>query len=401
MPLRDGRYRVPPRADLLCPALPGAARPPGRRRRGGGAGRHPVGPAVARPALRAVPQPTWSRSSTPRAGSDLPDQAGVLPSALLRHPGRRHGLRLRRPGGLRDAGAADRARQVDKSSRFTDWSRRPLSDAQMAYALADVTHLRASTRCSPSGSATGRDGLGRRGARRPDRSRHLPPDPDEAWTRIKTRSNAPRFVAALRELARLRETLAQARNVPRGRILKDDALLELAANRPRTSRTSPSRASSCARRAAARSPTASSPPSPPPRRSPPPRCRPPSSPSRKPGSEALADLLRVLLKARAEAEGVAQRLIASGADLDAIASATAPTSRRSRLAPRGLRPRRPAPEARRDRPLRRGRRGQGGPARLGLPPGMPRGAETPAAAESAASRRSPRAGLVRRCGRRP
>ena len=58
-------------------------------------------------------------------------------------------------------------------------------------------------------------------------------DPDEAWTRIKTRSTAPRFLAALRELARLRETLAQSRNVPRARILKDDALLELAANRPK------------------------------------------------------------------------------------------------------------------------------------------------------------------------
>ena len=75
-------------------------------------------------------------------------------------------------------------------------------------------------------------------------------DPDEAWTRVKTRSTAPRFLAALRELARFRETMAQSRNVPRGRILKDDALLELAANRPhRRSRISASRGCCCARRA--------------------------------------------------------------------------------------------------------------------------------------------------------
>ena len=146
-------------------------------------------------------------------------------------------------------------------------------------------------------------------------------DPDEAWTRIKTRSTAPRFVAALRELARLRETLAQGRNVPRGRILKDDALLELAANRPRThedlgksrlllreARRGEIADGILAAIAAAEAiPAAEVPPV-------------PDQPQRKPGAEALADLLRVLLKARAEAEGVAQRLIASGADLDALAA---------------------------------------------------------------------------------
>ncbi len=146
-------------------------------------------------------------------------------------------------------------------------------------------------------------------------------DPEEAWTRIKTRSTAPRFVAALRELAKLREKLAQARNVPRGRILKDDALLELAANRPRTpddlgksrlllreARRGDIADGILAAIAQAEAiPAADVPP-------------PPEQPQRKPGAEALADLLRVLLKARAEAEGVAQRLIASGADLDAIAA---------------------------------------------------------------------------------
>ena len=146
-------------------------------------------------------------------------------------------------------------------------------------------------------------------------------EPAEAWTRIKTRSTAPRFLAALRELARLRETMAQSRNVPRARILKDDALLELAANRPKTPedlaksrlllrearRGEVADGILAAIATAEAMPAAEVPPA-------------PDQPSRKPGAEALADLLRVLLKARAEAEGVAQRLIASGADLDALAS---------------------------------------------------------------------------------
>jgi ribonuclease D len=212
--------------------------------------------------------------------------------------------------------------QVDKSSRFTDWSRRPLSAAQMAYALADVTHLRKiyevlSNRLEETGRARW---VEEELAVLTDPATYST-DPDEAWTRIKTRSTAPRFVAALRELARLRETLAQGRNVPRGRILKDDALLELAANRPRThedlgksrlllreARRGEIADGILAAIAAAEAiPAAEVPPV-------------PDQPPRKPGAEALADLLRVLLKARAEAEGVAQRLIASGADLDALAA---------------------------------------------------------------------------------
>jgi ribonuclease D len=212
--------------------------------------------------------------------------------------------------------------QVDKSSRFTDWSRRPLSAAQMAYALADVTHLRKiyevlAKRLEETGRAAW---VEEELAVLTDPATYRS-DPDAAWTRIKTRSTSPRFIAALRELARLRETMAQSRNVPRARVLKDDALLELAVNRPKTpEELSKSRlllregrrgdvadgilAAIAAAEAlpAAEVPRVSEPP------------------ARKPGSEALADLLRVLLKARAEAEGVAQRLIASGADLDAIAA---------------------------------------------------------------------------------
>lgn len=212
--------------------------------------------------------------------------------------------------------------QVDKSSRFTDWSRRPLSEAQMAYALADVTHLRRIYEVLAQRlHDTGREGwLEEELAVLTDPATYRT-DPEDAWTRIKTRSSAPRFVAALRELARLRETMAQARNVPRGRILKDDALLEIAANRPRTlddlgksrlllreARRGEIADGILAAIATAEAIPAAEVP------------QAPEQPTRKPGAEALADLLRVLLKARAEEESVAQRLIASGAELDAIAA---------------------------------------------------------------------------------
>ena len=215
---------------------------------------------------------------------------------------------------------------IDKSSRFTDWTRRPLSDAQMEYALADVTHLRRiyevlSKRLEETGRAAWVQ---------EELSVLLDPDtyrtdPETAWTRLKTRSTAPKFLGALKELARFREEAAISRNVPRARILKDDALLELAANRPRTHedlgksrlllregrRGDIADGILAAIAAAEALPAAALP-------------RVEEASSRRPGSESLADLLRVLLKAQAEAAGVAQRLVASGADLDAIAGEDAP-----------------------------------------------------------------------------
>jgi ribonuclease D len=215
---------------------------------------------------------------------------------------------------------------IDKSSRFTDWSRRPLSEAQIAYAMADVTHLRKIYEVlSDRLKRTGRTGwVAEELAVLTDPATYSL-DPDEAWTRIKTRSNAPRFLATLRELARMRETMAQSRDVPRGRILKDDALLELAANRPhnhedlgksrllqREARRGEVADAILAAVAAADALPAGALP------------RPEAPPVRKPGSEALAELLRVLLKARAEASGVAQRLIASSAELDRLAAEANP-----------------------------------------------------------------------------
>lgn len=215
--------------------------------------------------------------------------------------------------------------QIDKSSRFTDWSRRPLSAAQMDYALADVTHLRKIYEVLVRRLAeTGREAwVEEELAVLMDPATYRV-DPETAWTRLKTRSTAPRFLAALKELARFRELAAQSRNVPRSRILKDDALLELAANRPRSHddlaksrlllrearRGDVADGILAAIAAAETMPAAQTP-------------QQPEQNGRKPGAEALADLLRVLLKAQAEEAGVAQRLIASSADLDAIAGGSA------------------------------------------------------------------------------
>jgi len=210
---------------------------------------------------------------------------------------------------------------VDKSSRFTDWSRRPLTEAQMVYALADVTHLRQIYEFLARKIAT--SGRGKWVVEEmavltnPETYRT---DPDEAWRRIKTRNSAPKFLAILRELARFRETYAQARDVPRSRVFKDDAMLELAATKPQTPEDL-ARSRLLLREArkgeiaegiiaAVKAGLA---------------CLPEAMPhveaeARAPLNPALADMLRVLLKARSETSGVAARLIASAADLDRLAA---------------------------------------------------------------------------------
>jgi ribonuclease D len=216
--------------------------------------------------------------------------------------------------------------QVDKSSRFTDWSRRPLTAAQMTYALADVTHLRRIyERLAKQLEESGREAWVAEELSVLTDPATYRADPADAWQRLKARSQSPRFLAALRELARFRETTAQARNLPRNRILKDDALIELAANRPRNledlgkSRLllREARRGDIAEGILAAIATAETvgPADLPDLREP---------PARKPGTEALADLLRVLLKARADSAGVAQKLIANSAELDAIAAEDAP-----------------------------------------------------------------------------
>ncbi|MGY9006003.1 MAG: ribonuclease D, partial [Alphaproteobacteria bacterium] len=108
---------------------------------------------------------------------------------------------------------------VDKSMRFTDWSRRPLSEKQLQYALSDVTHLRvAYEKLALKMEPTNRhQWVEDEMAILNSPNTYLPP-PEDAWHRIKFRGNRPRFICVLRELAALRERMARERNVPRNRI---------------------------------------------------------------------------------------------------------------------------------------------------------------------------------------
>ncbi len=125
--------------------------------------------------------------------------------------------------------------QLDKSSRFTDWSRRPLTEKQVTYALADVTHLRnAYTGLCKMLEENGRvHWLDEETAILSDVKTYRT-EPDEAWQRLKPRSTKPRFLAILAEVAAWREREAQSRDLPRGRVLRDEAIEEIASHPPTT-----------------------------------------------------------------------------------------------------------------------------------------------------------------------
>jgi len=208
---------------------------------------------------------------------------------------------------------------LDKSSRFTDWSRRPLSDAQAAYALADVTHLRVIYEfLAAELRKNGRESwLAEEIAVLEDPETYIT-RPEEAWLKVRTRTNSPRFLAILRELARFREAYAQERDIPRSRVFKDDAMIEVASTKPATE-ADLGRSRLLLREArkgeiaggilaAVKAGLET-------RDLPQAKAEEPG----KPGNAALSDLLRVLLKAKADAAGVAPKLIASSAELDAIA----------------------------------------------------------------------------------
>ncbi len=211
---------------------------------------------------------------------------------------------------------------LDKSSRFTDWSTRPLSDKQKTYAIGDVTHLRViyehlKNSLTKSNRAAWVDeelGILTNPAT-------YTVEPDAAWKRVKTRNGSGKMLAYVRELARFRENYAQTKNIPRNRVYKDDALLELAATKPtgmdqlkrsrlllRDARGGPIADGIIAAIKAASKVKPEEYPKAPEQR------------VKKQGNDGLADLLRVLLKASAEDAGVATKLICNTADLDAIAS---------------------------------------------------------------------------------
>lgn len=212
-------------------------------------------------------------------------------------------------------------RNLDKSSRFTDWSRRPLSDRQLKYALGDVTHLRD---LYPKL---------RKQLDKSERASWLSEElsvltdpatyelhPEQAWRRLKMRIKTHKALGVLMELAAWREHEAQTQDIPRARVLKDEALYDIAGQAPRTledlgslrslhngfARSQRGRAVlEAVQRGLERDP-----------KTVPPLQRGEPMP---PEAQAVVDLLRVLLKATAGRHGVAPKLIATVDDLEQIA----------------------------------------------------------------------------------
>jgi ribonuclease D len=212
-------------------------------------------------------------------------------------------------------------RNLDKTSRFTDWSRRPLSDRQLTYALGDVTYLRdlypkLRAQLDKSERASW---LNEEMAILTDPATYEV-HPEKAWRRLKMRIKTPKALAVLMELAAWREREAQTQDVPRARILKDEALYDIASQAPRTvedlgslrtlhngfARSMRGRAVlEAVGKGLERDPDTI-----------PPIERGEPMP---PEAQAVVDLLRVLLKATAGRHGVAPKLIATSDELEEIA----------------------------------------------------------------------------------
>ncbi len=212
--------------------------------------------------------------------------------------------------------------EIDKSARFTDWSRRPLSKRQLEYALADVTHLRVVYEALKKQlEKTGRAEWVEEeiAALREPGLYQL--DPANAWKRLKPRTTNKRFLAMLAAIAAWREREAQTRDQPRNRILKDEALLEIASHPPETAealdhnRAVPkgfgsSRMGKSLLEAIEAGKTAA-----------PPDGIEPERPRRKrEPTQSAVDLLKTLLRLRAEEAGVAPRLIANAEDIERLAA---------------------------------------------------------------------------------
>ncbi|MBZ9799919.1 ribonuclease D [Mesorhizobium sp. ES1-4] len=212
--------------------------------------------------------------------------------------------------------------RLDKSSRFTDWRHRPLSDKQLDYALADVTHLievyqhlkaelarenRAHWLNEEMDVLTSRE--------------TYDPHPEDAWKRLKMRLRKPQELAIVQTVAAWREREARERDVPRGRVLKDDAIYEIAQQGPRDAaalaklRTTPKgweRSSTATALLGAVNTALALPKEQMPKL--PKNFQPPE------GSSAAAELLKVLLRIVAEKQGVASKVLASSDDIDRIAA---------------------------------------------------------------------------------
>ncbi len=212
--------------------------------------------------------------------------------------------------------------RIDKSSRFTDWSHRPLTERQLVYALSDVTHLRpVYEKLRNKLRKTGREHwLAEEMAILTDPATYRVA-PEDAWKRIKVRTEKPRFLAILREVCAWREREAQKKDIPRSRVVRDESLIEIAAHAPtsvedlaRTRGLGESLARGrygteilAAVQTALAIPEKELP-------------RPETRQDMPGGIAPIVELLRVLLRMVSEEEEVAARLIATSGDLELLAA---------------------------------------------------------------------------------
>ncbi|MFI5029838.1 MAG: ribonuclease D [Reyranellales bacterium] len=212
--------------------------------------------------------------------------------------------------------------RIDKSSRFTDWARRPLSERQITYAISDVTHLRVVYEALKRQlEKTGRfSWITEEMAVLNDPAIYRA-DPEQAWRRLKPRGASPRLLGTLKEVAAWRERTAQRIDIPRQRLLRDEQLLEIASHSPKTveelaltrglgrgfAEGWQGREILEAIEKARKLPDSQLPT----------RDRPPEQ-LRAPG--AVVDMLRTLLRLKADQAGVAARLVASADEIDRLAA---------------------------------------------------------------------------------
>lgn len=211
---------------------------------------------------------------------------------------------------------------LDKAARFTDWSVRPLTERQVTYALADVTHLRkVYEKLQKKLSQNGRTEWLAEEITTLTSTETYAPDPKEAYRRIKTRSAKPRYLAILREIAAWRELEAQRLDLPRNHVMRDESLVEIAHHIPTTPaelgrtravgrRLAEGPAGAALLEALVRGKAV-----------PDSECPPPiDRPLLPNGIGPVTDLLKVLLKMKSEESGTASRLVASSDDLELIAA---------------------------------------------------------------------------------
>ena len=210
---------------------------------------------------------------------------------------------------------------IDKGSRFTDWTRRPLSDQQLQYALGDVTHLaKVYIRLRDRLAREGRLDWVSEEMKALTHPSLYSTDPDQAWRRLKPRKTSAKYMGVFAQVAAWRERTAQERDIPRGRILKDEGVDEIATQVPTDSAAfdhlrSTSKGFGASKfgqeladiiKAVLKNPEAYAP-----------KVEKAAPPVQVPAS--VVELLKVLLRIRCEEEGVAPKLLATVADLEKIA----------------------------------------------------------------------------------